>query len=185
MELEQAGQKTASLIEYIRGSLRSAGIEPGTAQAEQWLSEHGCEDAAFWSGQAAGGARATALWAQAGADHAHVVRIRNGQREVLASALSDAIAHRQPEGGYCADCAAEYGGLCSDHIADETLASAYHALADELGIELPQCDAQAEAPEREWVPGPEVDDEGGMSEYRFGVYPDEPAGWPGDCETGQ
>jgi hypothetical protein len=55
---------------------------------------------------------------------------------VLAQALADAVAHRNA--GPCADCAAEYGGLCYKHVADEERADAYAALGRALGIEVPQ-----------------------------------------------
>ena len=58
-----------------------------------------------------------------------------GQLEVLARALADAIAWRVPD-PFCMDCAADADGQCSDHLADETLACAYQALATELGIEV-------------------------------------------------
>jgi hypothetical protein len=59
----------------------------------------------------------------------------NGQREVLAQALADAIAHRDPA-GYCDDCEARPAGLCDDHAADLDLCDAYLYLARELGIEV-------------------------------------------------
>jgi hypothetical protein len=64
----------------------------------------------------------------------------NGQREVLGSALADAIEFRTPA-GFCADCEAcgEWplpAGLCPDHEADVTLSEAYLHLARELGTEV-------------------------------------------------
>ena len=56
------------------------------------------------------------------------------QREVLASALSDAIEHRTP-GGDCTDCEAHPAGLCEDHGSDLDLTDAYLALGRELDIE--------------------------------------------------
>lgn len=68
-----------------------------------------------------------------------------GQREVLAAALSDAVHYRDPD-GFCADCEAipacpvpgEPGrlapGLCDDCAADLNLTDAYLQLAEELGI---------------------------------------------------
>jgi hypothetical protein len=55
---------------------------------------------------------------------------------VLAKALADAIAYRDP--GPCADCAAEPGGLCHKHAEGELQADAYAALARTLGIEVPR-----------------------------------------------
>jgi hypothetical protein len=59
-----------------------------------------------------------------------------GQREVLAAALSDAIAHRgEHADGHCADCKA---ARCDEGAADLSLAGAYLHLAAELGIEVPR-----------------------------------------------
>jgi hypothetical protein len=58
-----------------------------------------------------------------------------GQREVLAAALSDAIAHRgEHTDGSCADCEAHPAGLCDEGAADLDLAGAYRALGRELAI---------------------------------------------------
>jgi hypothetical protein len=59
----------------------------------------------------------------------------NGQREVLAAALSDAVNYRDPW-GECTDCDARTDGLCLDHSADLSLTDAYLQLANELGLEL-------------------------------------------------
>ena len=59
----------------------------------------------------------------------------NGQREVVAQALADAIGHRTPE-GFCEECEARPEGLCNDHAADLDLTDAYLALGRELGIEV-------------------------------------------------
>ena len=61
----------------------------------------------------------------------------DGQREVLAAALGDAIDYRdlRVNGGQCADCEAHPAGLCDDHAADVSLADAYIVLGRELGIE--------------------------------------------------
>jgi hypothetical protein len=60
-----------------------------------------------------------------------------GQREVLAAALSDAIAHRgEHADGYCADCEAHPAGLCDEGAADLDLCDAYTALGRELGLEV-------------------------------------------------
>jgi hypothetical protein len=59
----------------------------------------------------------------------------DGQREVLASALADAITYRDP-GGFCPRCEASLSGLCDDHAADLGLTGAYLALARELGVEV-------------------------------------------------
>lgn len=53
---------------------------------------------------------------------------------VFAQALADAIAYHDP--GPCSACAAEYGGLCVEHVAGEERADAYAALARALGIEV-------------------------------------------------
>ncbi len=59
-----------------------------------------------------------------------------GQREVLASALADALAYRsQHADGPCSDCDADPSLLCCEGAADLDLADAYEALAGELGIE--------------------------------------------------
>jgi hypothetical protein len=68
-------------------------------------------------------------------DIGQAVTVTLDQAEVLASALSDAIAYRTPE-GFCADCEAHPAGLCLDHAADLDLTDAYLALARELGIEV-------------------------------------------------
>jgi hypothetical protein len=59
----------------------------------------------------------------------------DGQREVLAGALADAIEYRTPE-GFCAECETRPEGLCNDHAADLDLTDAYLALARELRLEL-------------------------------------------------
>jgi hypothetical protein len=59
----------------------------------------------------------------------------DGQREVLAQALGDAIEYRTPE-GFCADCEMRPEGLCNDHAADLDLTDAYIALSRELGLEI-------------------------------------------------
>jgi hypothetical protein len=62
-----------------------------------------------------------------------------GQREVLAAALPDAIAHRREHAdGECAGCDADPSLLCDEGAADLDLADAYLALARELGIEVDQ-----------------------------------------------
>jgi hypothetical protein len=50
------------------------------------------------------------------------------------SALEDAADYRREhEDGFCADCGnLPEGGLCGDHAADETVASMYDLLHDEL-----------------------------------------------------
>jgi hypothetical protein len=58
-----------------------------------------------------------------------------GQREVLARALADAVAYRDPD-GHCLDCAGHPAGLCDEHAADLDLTDAYLALGKELGIEV-------------------------------------------------
>jgi len=58
-----------------------------------------------------------------------------GQREVLAQALADAVAYRDPD-GYCLDCAGRPAGLCDEHAADLDLTDAYLGLGKELGIEV-------------------------------------------------
>lgn len=67
-----------------------------------------------------------------------LVALDDGQREVLAQALADAIARRDPgPPSDCADCMLEAPGtLCGDHEADLQLTDAYLQLADELGIEV-------------------------------------------------
>jgi len=64
--------------------------------------------------------------------------LAEGQREVLAQALADAITYREP--GSPSDCAGceNYpdAALCDDHAADLDLIDAYLALARELGIEV-------------------------------------------------
>ena len=62
----------------------------------------------------------------------------DGQREVLAAALSDAIEYREARGSgdYCATCEASPSGLCDDHAADVDLFISYQQLAAELGIEV-------------------------------------------------
>ena len=60
-----------------------------------------------------------------------------GQREVLASAVADAIAHRSEHAdGYCSGCEAHPAGVCDEGAADLDLADAYLHLAAELGIEV-------------------------------------------------
>jgi hypothetical protein len=61
----------------------------------------------------------------------------NGQREVLGSALADALRFRDPVGG-CEECERRDSGLCDDHAADLDLCDAYLYLARELGIEVEQ-----------------------------------------------
>jgi hypothetical protein len=62
-----------------------------------------------------------------------------GQREVLAAALSDAVAHRSEHAdSYCGDCQADPAGLCDGGAADVSLTGAYLALARELSIEVNQ-----------------------------------------------
>jgi hypothetical protein len=46
-------------------------------------------------------------------------------REFLRGLLADAIEYRRAEAGDCADCSAEYGGLCYDHVAVEEKAGQY------------------------------------------------------------
>lgn len=57
------------------------------------------------------------------------------QRQMLGSALADAVAFRDPA-GFCPRCAASPAGLCDDHATDRDLTGAYLALARELGIEV-------------------------------------------------
>jgi hypothetical protein len=60
-----------------------------------------------------------------------------GQREVLASALADAIEHRSEHAdGFCAACEAHPAAICDEGAADLELAGAYLALAAELRIEV-------------------------------------------------
>jgi hypothetical protein len=106
---------------------------------------------------------------------AMAVTLDDGQREVLAAALADAIAHREPARP-CAGCEAYPAypeGLCDDHAADQDLCDAYEALGRELGIEVNRPGDLAEPEPEEYDPGPEADDEGGMSEYRYAVLPAE------------
>jgi Protein of unknown function (DUF4031) len=56
-------------------------------------------------------------------------------RAFLREALGDAIEYRRAEAGDCADCAAEYGGLCYDHAADEMTADRYAARLAQLNAE--------------------------------------------------
>lgn len=58
------------------------------------------------------------------------------QRQVLGQALADALEYRQAATGFCADCDRSEGGLCADHVEDETRATAYLTLAGTLGIPL-------------------------------------------------
>jgi hypothetical protein len=55
--------------------------------------------------------------------------------------------------------------------------------ADERGAGDPE--PEEEPPVPGWDPGPEIDDQGGMSERRYLVEPDEPERWPGDPEAGR
>lgn len=66
-------------------------------------------------------------------DEASQHALDEGQREVLAQALTDAIAFRDPVGG-CDECERRASGLCDDHAADLDLTDAYLALAQELGL---------------------------------------------------
>jgi hypothetical protein len=58
-----------------------------------------------------------------------------GQREVLAQALADAVTYRDPD-GHCLDCVEHPAGMCDEHAADLDLTDAYLALGKELGIEV-------------------------------------------------
>jgi hypothetical protein len=66
--------------------------------------------------------------------------LAEGQREVLAQVLADAIEYRdlRVNSGHCADCEDHPADLCDDHAADLNLTDAYLALAAELGIEVPR-----------------------------------------------
>jgi hypothetical protein len=68
------------------------------------------------------------------ADVVSAVALDDGQREVLAQALADAIAYRHPS-GFCPGCEVHPAGLCDDHAAHLDLADAYLALGREFGIE--------------------------------------------------
>jgi hypothetical protein len=59
------------------------------------------------------------------------------QREVLALALADAIAHRcEHTDGECADCDTSPSLLCGEGAAELDRADDYRRLAAELGIEV-------------------------------------------------
>lgn len=68
----------------------------------------------------------------------HAIALDDGQREVLAQALADALDYRdlRVNSGQCHDCEEHPAALCEDHAADLELTDAYLALADELGIEV-------------------------------------------------
>ncbi len=59
----------------------------------------------------------------------------DGQREVMAAMLADALARREPS-GQCTGCDDHPAGLCDEHAADLDLTDAYVALGRELGIEV-------------------------------------------------
>jgi hypothetical protein len=57
----------------------------------------------------------------------------NGQREVLAQALADAITRRTPS-GFCPECEVRPENLCNECAADLDLTDSYIALGRELGL---------------------------------------------------
>ena len=60
------------------------------------------------------------------------------QADILAEALADAVAFRQPRYD-CPGCMWEpIPWACPDHFADEARAEAYISLAAELGLEAPE-----------------------------------------------
>jgi hypothetical protein len=54
---------------------------------------------------------------------------------VLACALADAVAYREPA-GFCRDCNKSFEGRCADHIADQEMADSYRGAALVLGVRL-------------------------------------------------
>jgi hypothetical protein len=99
------------------------------------------------------------------------------EREVLLTALADASAYRRDRAAaYCLYCACERGGLCSDHARDLDAADDYDAVAEALAAAEDHgapvrgdgwYEAGREPDEAaDYDPGPECDDQGGMSEYR-------------------
>jgi hypothetical protein len=61
--------------------------------------------------------------------------LTDGQRELLAAVLADAVDRREPSGA-CTDCEKHPAGLCWDHNADLDRCDAYLELARQLGIEV-------------------------------------------------
>jgi hypothetical protein len=98
--------------------------------------------------------------------------------EAINEALS--AVFRQLADGYVQVCSA---GMASDaHVTiAEELAGAFHTLAGALGTGTeepgPEDEPEEEPEPDPWDPGPEIDDEGGMSEYRYAL--------PDDYERGQ
>jgi hypothetical protein len=56
-------------------------------------------------------------------------------RQFRRGLLADAIEYRRAEAGDCADCAAQCGGLCYDHVADEEKAGQYAGRLAQLDAE--------------------------------------------------
>jgi hypothetical protein len=73
-------------------------------------------------------------------------------REFLREALGDAIEYRRAEAGDCADCAAEYGGLCYDHAGDEMAADRYADRLAQLNAEDELAEATARLYETPYPP---------------------------------
>ncbi len=177
----QAGQKTAQTIEHIRSSLRSAGIEPGTAEAEQWLSEHGTESPEFWSGAAADAARAQAAAADGDLPEWRVpvtrtvaLVVRAPDEQAARERALDIAWHWRPpqaEGGDQGDVMAEEAALAGEgpawcdrswHDGDCCPGSQRQWAGQPQGAADDERDEGP--PGRDWDPGDEVDDMGGMSE---------------------
>lgn len=90
---------------------------------------------------------------------------------VLAGLAFAAETQRHRTWFACEACEAHPAGLCEDHADGLDAADAYDAVAAQLGrITEPEEDPPIE----EYDPGPEIDNEGGMSEYRHAGVPEEP-----------
>lgn len=68
----------------------------------------------------------------------HAEYLTEEHRETLGLALADAIQARCTATAGCTDCEDHPAGLCEGCDADLTLTDAYLALAEELGIEVPE-----------------------------------------------
>jgi hypothetical protein len=179
--------KTAATIELLRAGLQESGIEPGTEAAREWIRERTGDATGFWSAKvaevvAAGPAAEPEARGKEPEWRVPVTRtvalvVRAPNEKAARERALDVAWQWQPleaDGGDQGEVVAEEAALAGQgpawcdrtwHDGDCCPGSGRQwaaCMSEPQGADDDERDE--EPPERDWDPGDEVDDMGGMSE---------------------